>query len=312
MRFVVCAPSRRRQRADANRHTAEEDMVDREREILQEAWDGKRPLDDAQVAAAFEALLDALEGGLVRAAEPTDAGNWRVNTWVKQGILVGFRLGRIADLSGASGWSFFDKHNLPVQQLDGVQRRIRIVPGGTSIRRGSFIGDDVIFMPPAYVNIGAWVGTGTMIDSHALVGSCAQVGRGVHLSAAAQIGGVLEPPGARPVVLEDDVLVGGNCGVYEGTLVRRRAVLGSGVVVTASTPVYDLPRQRILRPTAGEGLEIPEGAVVVPGSRAARGDFAAEHGVSLYTPVIVKYRDEKTDARAALEDALRASPGSDV
>jgi 2,3,4,5-tetrahydropyridine-2-carboxylate N-succinyltransferase len=282
--------------------------MDRQREILQEAWDGTRALEDPQVAAAFDALLDALEAGQVRAAAPTPEGTWEVNGWVKRGILVGFRLGRIVDLSAGPGWPFFDKHNLPHQHIDGVQRRVRIVPGGTSIRRGSFIGDDVIFMPPAYVNIGAWVGSGSMIDSHALVGSCAQVGSGVHLSAAAQIGGVLEPPGARPVVLEDDVLVGGNCGVYEGTLVRRRAVLGSGVVITASTPVYDLPRQRILRPVAGEGLEIPEGAVVVPGSRAARGDFAAEHGVSVYTPVIVKYRDDKTDARAALEEALRAAP----
>jgi len=288
-----------------------EDEVDRERQILQEAWDGARPLQDAAVEAAFQALLDALESGAVRAASPSAEGDWQVHAWVKQGILVGFRLGRIVDQSAGTGWPFYDKHTMPVQQIDGIQRRVRIVPGGTTIRRGAHLASDVILMPPAYVNVGAHVGSGSMIDSHALVGSCAQIGRGVHLSAAAQIGGVLEPPGARPVVLEDDVLVGGNCGVYEGTLVRRRAVLGSGVVITASTPVYDLPRQRVLRPQDGAGVEIPEGAVVVPGSRAARGDFASAHGVSLYTPVIVKYRDEKTDARAALEDALRdATAGS--
>ena len=281
--------------------------MNQEKAVLQEAWDGARPLTDPQVEAAFATLLDALEAGTVRAASPDAEGNWRAQTWVKQGILLGFRLGEIVDMSGGPAWPFFDKHNLPVQQIDGVQRRVRIVPGGTTVRRGSFIGDNVIFMPPAYVNVGAYVGSGSMIDSHALVGSCAQVGSGVHLSAAAQIGGVLEPPGARPVVLEDDVLVGGNCGVYEGTVVRQRAVLGSGVIITASTPVYDLPHERILRATPGEGVEIPEGAVVVPGSRAAKSTFAQQHGVALYTPVIVKYRDAKTDARAALEDALRDS-----
>lgn len=283
--------------------------MEREREVLQAAWEGRVALDDVRLPQAFERLLEALESGSVRAAQRGDDGHWQVNAWVKQGILVGFRLGRIVDMSANATWRFFDKHNLPVQPIDGVARRVRIVPGGTTIRRGAHLDDDVILMPPAYVNIGAWVGRGSMIDSHALVGSCAQIGNRVHLSAAAQIGGVLEPPGARPVILEDDVLVGGNCGVYEGTLVRRRAVLGSGVVVTASTPVFDLPRQRVLRPTAAEGLEIPEGAVVVPGSRAARGDFASEHGVSLYTPVIVKYRDDKTDARAALEEALRPPGG---
>ena len=284
--------------------------MDQERQILQEAWDGTRPLEDAAVEAAFLRLLEALEAGSVRAAEPTPSGQWQVNTWVKQGILVGFRLGGIVDMSAGPGWQFFDKHNMPVQHIDGVNRRVRIVPGGTSIRRGAFVGSDVILMPPSYINVGAYVGPGSMIDSHALVGSCAQVGSGVHLSAAAQVGGVLEPPGARPVVLEDGVLVGGNCGVYEGTLVRERAVLGSGVVVTASTPIYDLPRQRIIRSKDGQGVEIPAGAVVVPGSRAATSEFAREHGVSLYTPVIVKYRDEKTDARAALEDALRGPGGA--
>jgi len=187
----------------------------------------------------------------------------------------------------------------------GLDDRVRVVPGGTTVRRGAHLGENVILMPPAYVNVGAWVGPDTMIDSHALVGSCAQVGRGVHVSAAAQIGGVLEPPGARPVILEDQVLVGGNCGIYEGTLVRRRAVLGSGVILTASTPVYDVPNRRVLRSESGRGIEIPEGAVVVPGVRRITGEFADAHGLGLYTPVIVKYRDESTDARTALESALR-------
>lgn len=270
--------------------------------MLQAAYASAPAFDAPEVADAFEALLQGLESGSIRAAEPGDGG-WAVNAWVKQGILVGFRLGRVVDMS-VPGGAFFDKHNLPLQKL-GLERRVRIVPGGTGVRRGAYMGPGVIVMPPAYINIGAYVGENTMIDSHALVGSCAQIGRNVHLSAAAQIGGVLEPPGARPVVLEDDVLVGGNCGVYEGTLVRRRAVLGAGVVLTASTPVYDLPRQRVLRAEPGSGLEIPESAVLVPGSRRLGGDFAAAHGLGIYTPILVKYRDAKTDARAALEDALR-------
>lgn len=272
--------------------------------VLQEAYSGHLSLEDAAVSEAFDTLLRGLESGEFRAAEPTPHG-WTVHAWVKEGILVGFRLGRIVDMTALPILPFFDKHNLPTQELDGVGRRVRIVPGGTSVRRGSFLGDDVILMPPSFVNVGAYVGRGSMIDSHALVGSCAQVGDGVHVSAAAQIGGVLEPPGARPVILEDGVLVGGNCGVYEGTLVRRRAVLGSGVVLTASTPVYDLPNARVLRPDRHTGVEIPEGAVVVPGSRRLDGAFAAEHGLSVYTPLIVKYRDAATDARTALEEALR-------
>jgi 2,3,4,5-tetrahydropyridine-2-carboxylate N-succinyltransferase len=278
--------------------------MEREKALLQEAYAGWQPLESKDVEAAFEALLAGLEAGAVRAAEPLADGTWRTHAWVKQGILVGFRLGRIVDLS-AGGLAFFDKHNLPPQHIDGVGRRVRIVPGGSSVRRGAYVGSNVVIMPPAYVNVGAWIGEGCMIDSHALVGSCAQIGRGVHLSAAAQIGGVLEPVGALPVIVEDDVLVGGNCGVYEGALVRRRAVLGSGVVLTASTPVYDLPRQRILRPTPDAGIEIPPDAVVVPGARAVRGEFAMQHGISMYTPVIVKYRDARTDARAALEASLR-------
>lgn len=279
-------------------------VLERVREVLAEAYEGRRTLDDSEVAAAFEALLGALESGEIRAASPTPDGSWEVHAWVKAGILVGFRSGRVVDFSAGGPFRFFDKHNLPPQPL-ALEDHVRIVPGGTSVRRGAHLGQNVILMPPAYVNVGAYVDRETMIDSHALVGSCAQVGRGVHVSAAAQIGGVLEPPGARPVILEDEVLVGGNCGIYEGTLVRRRAVLGAGVVLTASTPVYDLPEQRILRAEPGRGLEIPAGAVVVPGARRASGDFAAAHGVALATPVIVKYRDEKTDARTALESALR-------
>jgi 2,3,4,5-tetrahydropyridine-2,6-dicarboxylate N-succinyltransferase len=273
-------------------------------QVLTEAFDGRRALDDAAVAPAFEALLAALERGDARAASPAADGTWIVHTWVKAGILVGFRTGRVVDLAGGGPFCYFDKHNLPPQPFTLAQH-VRIVPGGTSVRRGAHVGENVIIMPPAYVNVGAFVGRDSMIDSHALVGSCAQVGKSVHVSAAAQIGGVLEPPGARPVILEDEVLVGGNCGIYEGTLVRRRAVLGAGVVLTASTPVYDLPNERILRAAQGTGLEIPAGAVVIPGARRASGDFAAAHGVALATPVIVKYRDEKTDARTALESALR-------
>ena len=280
--------------------------MEREREILQAAYAGRRPLEDPEVESAFAALLDGLESGNVRAAEPAGPdGEWIVHAWVKEGILAGFRSGRIVEMSVHPVLRFFDKHNLPTQPIDGVARRVRIVPGGTSVRRGAYIGRDVILMPPAYVNVGARVEDGTMIDSHALVGSCAQVGRGVHLSAAAQIGGVLEPPGARPVILEDGVWVGGNCGVYEGTLVRRRAVLASGVILTGSTPVFDLARERVLRPEPGEPLEIPADAVLVPGFRTAAGEFAQRHGLGLATPIIVKYRDARTDARTALEDALR-------
>jgi 2,3,4,5-tetrahydropyridine-2,6-dicarboxylate N-succinyltransferase len=256
-----------------------------------------------EARAAFEELLAALEAGRVRAAEPGPDG-WRVNGWVKQGILVGFRLGRVVEMDAAGPLRFFDKDTFPPRRLtlaDGV----RVVPGGSAVRSGAYLGSGVVVMPPAYVNVGAYVGEGTMVDSHALVGSCAQVGRRVHLSAGAMLGGVLEPVGALPVIVEDDVLVGGNCGVYEGTVVGRRAVLGSGVLLTGSVTVYDIPRGTTYRRSATEPLRIPEGAVVVPGSRPASGAFAERHGLALATPVIVKYRDEKTDASAALEDALR-------
>ncbi|HEX9382506.1 MAG TPA: 2,3,4,5-tetrahydropyridine-2,6-dicarboxylate N-succinyltransferase, partial [Gemmatimonadaceae bacterium] len=255
-------------------------------------------------------LLDALEAGSVRAAEKDPAtGEWRAVPWVKRGILLGFRVGGMIDMSIRSSnediaLCFFDKDTYPPRSMslaDGV----RIVPGGSSIRRGAYVASGVVCMPPMYINVGAHVGSGTMIDSHALVGSCAQVGERVHLSAAAQLGGVLEPVNASPVVVEDDVVVGGNCGIYEGTVVRRRAVIGAGVVLTRGTPVYDLERQTVHRAENGKPLVIPENAVVVPGARAVKGEWGQAQGISLQTPVIVKYRDEKTDAATALESWLR-------
>jgi 2,3,4,5-tetrahydropyridine-2-carboxylate N-succinyltransferase len=263
------------------------------------------PRDEAR--EVFAELRAALSAGTVRAAEPDAAAptGWRVNVWVKQGILLGFRYGSLCDASVDHGrWPFFDKDTLPLKPLD-LAAGVRIVPGGSSVRDGAYLGKGVIAMPPMYVNIGAYVGDGSMIDSHALVGSCAQVGRHVHVSAGAQIGGVLEPVGALPVIVEDDVLVGGNTGLYEGAVVRRRAVIGAGTVLTGSTPVYDLPNGRILRPEAGAPLVVPEGAVVVPGARGVTVGAGREWGLSLATPVIVKYRDERTDARTELETWLR-------
>ena len=252
---------------------------------------------------AFDRFLGALERGEVRAAEPTPSG-WKVNQWVKKGILLGFRLGRVVAAEDAGPLRFFDKDTLLPRRL-ALADKVRVVPGGTAIRSGAYVAPGVVLMPPAYVNVGAYVGEGTMIDSHALVGSCAQIGRQVHLSAAAQIGGVLEPVGALPVIIEDQVLVGGNCGVYEGSIVGRRAVLGAGVILTGGVTVYDLVKSCTYRRTSEAPLRIPEGAVVVPGSRRLQGGFAESHGLSLAAPVIVKYRDEKTDASTALEDALR-------
>jgi 2,3,4,5-tetrahydropyridine-2,6-dicarboxylate N-succinyltransferase len=256
-----------------------------------------------EARGTFEEFLGALERGEVRAAEPAPDG-WRVNTWVKQGILLGFRLGRLVETDPAGPLSFVDKDTLLPRRF-ALSDGVRVVPGGSSVRRGAFVAPGVVIMPPAYVNVGAWVGEGSMIDSHALVGSCAQVGRRVHLSAGAMLGGVLEPVGALPVIVEDEVLVGGNCGVYEGTIVGRRAVLGSGVVLTGSVAVYDLVHEQVHRRTAGAPLRIPDGAVVVPGSRRLPGGFAESHGLAVSAPVIVKYRDEKTDAATALEEALR-------
>jgi 2,3,4,5-tetrahydropyridine-2-carboxylate N-succinyltransferase len=251
----------------------------------------------------FEEFKDKLNRGEVRAAEKVD-GRWRVNTWVKSGILLGFRLGHLDNFSIGHHFRFYDKHTYPLKRIT-MDDQVRIVPGGSSIRDGCYIGRGVTCMPPMYVNVGAYVGDNTMIDSHALVGSCAQVGSRVHLSAAAQIGGVLEPIGELPVIVEDDVLVGGNCGVYEGTIVRERAVLAAGTILTGGTPVYDIVRDRVYRKSADSPLEIPAGAVVVPGSRAISKGRGAELGLSVYTPIIIKYRDEKTDSSVRLEDLLR-------
>jgi 2,3,4,5-tetrahydropyridine-2-carboxylate N-succinyltransferase len=245
-----------------------------------------------------------LSRGEIRAAEPSQHG-WIVNTWVKKGILIGFRLGRIEDFPMRHPpMRFFDKHTFPLREVE-AEDQVRIVPGGSSIREGAFVGRGVVCMPPMYVNVGAYVDEGTMIDSNALVGSCAQIGKRVHISAGAQIGGVLEPVGAMPVIVEDRVLVGGNCGIYEGTIVKKEAVLAPGTILTRSTPVYDLVNETTLRGSAEAPLTIPRGAVVVPGSRPARGSFASRENLHLYTPVIVKYRDPGTDAAVALEEALR-------
>jgi 2,3,4,5-tetrahydropyridine-2,6-dicarboxylate N-succinyltransferase len=255
----------------------------------------------------FLVFRDLLNQGSVRAAEPHDGEptGWRVNPWVKKGILLGFRIGGVIEMpSGTPTWQFFDKSTYPLKQFT-EKNGIRIVPGGSSIRDGCFVGRAVTCMPPMYINVGAWVGDGTMVDSHALIGSCAQIGMNCHISAASQIGGVLEPVGALPVIIEDDVLVGGNCGVYEGTVVKRRAVLGSGTILNRSMPVYDLVHGTILRATDEQPLVIPEEAVVVAGSRAVQHGPGKEWGVSLYTPVIVKYRDATTDTKIQLEDLLR-------
>ncbi|GBC81388.1 2,3,4,5-tetrahydropyridine-2,6-dicarboxylate N-succinyltransferase [bacterium HR10] len=254
----------------------------------------------------FEEFKRQLNEGRIRAAEPV-GGQWIVNPWVKKGILLGFRIGALADYSINAQFRFFDKDTYPLKALEGTRLGIRIVPGGTTIRDGAYLAPGVVVMPPSYINVGAYVDEGTMVDSHVLVGSCAQIGKRVHLSAGAQIGGVLEPPGAWPVIIEDEVLVGSQCGIFEGTIVKRRAVLGAGVILTSSTPVYDLVHERIYRGTREEPLVIPEGAVVVPGARPAPGEFARAHGLSILTPLIVKYRDERTDGRTALEEILRMS-----
>ena len=254
--------------------------------------------------ALFDEFKTQLNRGEIRAAERQPDGRWSVNTWVKQGILLGFRMGQLVDMSSTPPLRFFDKDTYPVRPTT-LADNVRIVPGGSSIRDGAYIAPGVVCMPPMYVNAGAYVDEGTLIDSHALVGSCAQIGKRVHLSAAAQIGGVLEPVGAVPVVIEDDVLVGGGCGVYEGTIVHERAVLAAGTILTGSTPVYDLAREKIYQRTPDAPLEIPAGAVVVPGSRSVRGECGRAWGLSLYAPVIVKYRDEKTERAVQLEDYLR-------
>lgn len=255
----------------------------------------------------FQAFKDALNSGAARAAEPDPSARsgWRVNSWVKKGILLGFRMGALVDMSvDRSRQPYFDKATYPVKRLT-LESGVRMVPGGSSIRDGCYVGRGVTCMPPMFINAGSYVGEGTMIDSHALVGSCAQVGRNCHISAAAQIGGVLEPVGALPVIVEDEVLVGGNCGVYEGTVVKRRAVLGTGTILNRSTPVYDVVRGEVYSASGDDPLLIPEEAVVVAGSRNITRGKGKEWGISLYTPVIVKYRDARTDAKLQLEDLLR-------
>ena len=275
--------------------------------LIQQLFDDKPENYKPEDFALFARFKQALNHGQVRAAQPdaSQPTGWRVNTWVKKGILLGFRMGVIVDMSiDNSRQSFLDKSTYPVHRFtpeDGV----RIVPGGSSIRDGCYIARSVTCMPPMYINVGAWVGEGTMVDSHALVGSCAQVGRNCHISAASQLGGVLEPVGALPVIIEDDVLIGGNCGVYEGTVVKKQAVLGTGTILNRSTPLYDIVHGRVHRATDDQPLIVPEGAVVVAGSRAISQGHGKDWGISIYTPVIVKYRDDKTGARIQLEDLLR-------
>ena len=275
------------------------------REKIESALAGSTGGVSPDAGDAVEQLLRALESGEIRAAEKDANGTWNAVSWVKRGILLGFQAGTLTDMSpDRSVFRFFDKHTYPPRPLtlaDGV----RVVPGGSTIRRGAFVAPGVVCMPPMYVNVGAYIGKATMVDSHALVGSCAQIGERVHLSAAAQIGGVLEPVNASPVVIEDDVIVGGNCGVYEGTVVRQRAVIGAGVILTRGTPVFDLVRETVYRGSADSPLEIPEDAVVVPGARRVTSKWGEREGLSLQTPVIVKYRDDKTDSATALEGWLR-------
>jgi 2,3,4,5-tetrahydropyridine-2-carboxylate N-succinyltransferase len=272
---------------------------------IDELFEAGDRADRAAARDAFTRLRAVLSAGTARAAEPnrSSATGWRVNGWVKRGILLGFRFGDTVDMTVDHGrWPFFDKDTLPLKRLDAS---VRVVPGGSSVRDGAYLGRGVICMPPMYINVGAWIGDGSLVDSHALVGSCAQIGSRVHLSAGAQIGGVLEPIGALPVIVEDDVMVGGNCGVYEGAVIKRRAVLAAGTIVTASTPLYDLPNGRILEPEPDSPVVVPEGAVVVPGTRPVTTGPGREWGLSIATPVIVKYRDERTSARTALEQWIR-------
>ncbi|WP_396203760.1 2,3,4,5-tetrahydropyridine-2,6-dicarboxylate N-succinyltransferase [Gemmatimonas sp.] len=252
----------------------------------------------------FDSAIAHLERGEIRAARRDESGTWHAVPWVKRAILLGFRLGQVTEMPSGAPFSFIDKHTYPPRAFR-TDHGVRIVPGGSTVRRGAYLAQNVVCMPPMYINVGAYVGRGTMVDSHALVGSCAQIGERVHLSAAAQIGGVLEPINASPVIIEDDVIVGGNCGVYEGTVVRSKAVLGAGVILTRGTPVYDLVKETVHRATGDQPLIIPEGAVVVPGARSVTSTFGEAQGLSLQTPVIVKYRDDKTDAATALEAWLR-------
>ena len=259
---------------------------------------------DEESHQLFELFINKLDKGEIRAAEKKD-GSWQVNTWVKQGILLGFRLGTTTDFSLNDQFQFCDKKTYPLKNIKDLSGKIRLVPGGSSVRRGAYLGNQVTLMPPMYINVGAYVDDGTMVDSHALVGSCAQIGKRVHLSAGSQIGGILEPIGALPVILEDDVLVGGNCGIYEGTIIQNGAVLGAGTILTGSVPVYDLITEQIYRGSSRAPLIIPTNAIVVPGSRLIQSNFAASHGLQISCPVIVKYRDFNTDLSTTLEELLR-------
>ena len=264
----------------------------------------KREELDEESRRLFEAFIARLDAGEIRAAEKR-GDQWQVNHWVKQGILLGFRLGWIAEFSINDTFQFRDKHTYPLKDLKTLSQNVRLVPGGSSVRRGAYLGNNVTLMPPMYINTGAYVDDETMVDSHALVGSCAQIGKRVHLSAGSQIGGVLEPVGAMPVIIEDDALIGGNCGIYEGAIVGTRAVIGAGTIITGSTPIYDVVNSKVLRKTPETPLVVPRNAVVVPGTRPARGAFAMEHHLQIACPVIVKYRDDSTDATTALEELLR-------
>lgn len=252
---------------------------------------------------AIDQLKNSLNRGEVRAAE-NFGGSWRVNTWVKKGILLAFRFGALTEFSETNCFQFFDKDTMALKQFT-VDDGVRIVPGGSVVRDGAYVAKGVVMMPPSYVNIGAYVDEGTMIDSHVLIGSCAQIGKHVHVSAAAQIGGVLEPIGTMPVIIEDDVFIGGNCGIYEGTIIKKRAVIAAGVILTSSTPVYDIINERIIRKTDNEPLIIAENAVIVAGNREIDKPFARKHQLSIYTPIIIKYRDEKTNISTVLEESLR-------
>ena len=257
-----------------------------------------------EALTAFYDFQTALNQGEIRAASRNPDGQWVVHPWVKRGILLGFRLGEMVDYSIDDNFRYFDKETYPTKRL-AINDGVRIVPGGSSVREGAYLGRGLTIMPPAYVNVGAYVDDGTMVDSHALIGSCAQIGKRCHISAAAQVGGVLEPVGALPVIIEDEVLVGGNCGVYEGTIVRERAILGSGVILTGSTPLFDAVKGEIYRREAEKPLEVPRGAVVVPGARAITVGAAKDWGLSVYAPIIIKYRDDKTEASVKLEEFLR-------
>jgi 2,3,4,5-tetrahydropyridine-2,6-dicarboxylate N-succinyltransferase len=274
------------------------------RAAIERYADGVPRGEEKQALEAFRALKAALNAGTVRSAERGTDGTWRVNRWVKSGILLGFRLGRVAPAVKGAAFPFFDKDTYPLRAFEG-EHGVRIVPGGSAIRDGCYVAPGVVCMPPMYINVGAYVDEGTMVDSHALVGSCAQIGRRVHLSAAAQIGGVLEPAGALPVIIEDEVLVGGNAGVYEGTIVRERAVLAPGTILSGGTSVFDLVHDRVYRRDGNRPLEIPAGAVIVPGSRPVKHGPGSAAGIALYAPVIVKYRDERTDTAVRLEELLR-------